>query len=112
MNVYVVIVSNCEVWDDYCEAVESVWTDRRLAVEHIEGDLGMGQVSFADPSKLYVNDRWLREELQYAQREHGETDEEWAEWLDEEGNPVQIGVLCEDARIACFELMGPLPASS
>lgn len=106
MKVYVVVTSNCEVWDDYLEAVESIWATEESAVSHIESDLGMEKVFERDPSKPWTYDRWMREDRVYAEREPGETDEEWAEWLDADGNPRVVDVVMEDARVMKFELNG------
>ena len=94
-SVYMVCKSNCEQWSDYHWWVDRAFSSRSDAIAYIEGDGFVKQKNLA---------RWLKESPEYPEREPDETDEEWAEWFDDDGNLMPVYVWSTDAWIEEVEL--------
>ena len=107
MIAYVVMTSNCEMYEDYHEYIDSVWSSRELAVDYIERRCGMEQVQFQTGRGDFLDrDRWKREEPVLAEREDSDTDEEWAEVLRDFGDPPVIYTDERDMWIEAYQMDG------
>ena len=99
-NVYIVMSSNCEAYEDYHESIDSVWSTYAAALNHIEDELGMTQVSHRNPSKPWSRDRWKVDIPEYPCKEDFEDDPEgWQDCHDEYGNLIPYWVYSKDAWI-------------
>ena len=103
-DIFVVVSSNCESYEDYSEHIDSVWSDRQSAINHIENALGMKQVDWRSPSRKWSKDRWLKELPELPQREDFDSEEEWADVHDEDGNLIPYWVYYQDAWIEVYPL--------
>lgn len=107
-NVFIVMSSNCEDYEDYHESIDSVWSTRGAAIAHIENDLGMTQANHKDPEKRWSRDRWQKAFPEYPQKEDFEGDEEaWRECFDKNGNLIPYYVEYRDAWILQFTMNTP-----
>ena len=105
-NVYVVVTSNCEAWEDYSESIDSVWSSRERAIKHIEENLGMTLVMKRDENRPFSRDRWEIEIPEYPRREECDSEEEWLDCFDENGNLMPYYKSYRDAVIQEFTLDG------
>lgn len=104
-EVFVVMTSNCEDYEDYYTSINSIWRSREEAVNHIETVLKMKQDSVFDPSKKHSRDHWIRDFPEYPKKEEFEGDPEgWADCFDAEGNLIPYWVSHQDAWILTFPL--------
>ena len=89
MNIYIVMTSNCEEYEDYYDSIDSVWSTRKAAIDHIENELDMVQVNWKDPKKNWSRDRWQKEFPIYPRKEEFKNDPEgWKECFDDDGNLI------------------------
>ena len=103
-NVYIVVSSNCEDYEDYYEFIDSVWTTREAAIAHIENTLNMTQVGAFDPTRLWSRDRWQKETFELPQRKDFATEEDWQSAHDENGKLIPYWVYYQDAWIREYPL--------
>lgn len=103
-DIYVVVSSNCEDYEDYQEHIDSVWSTREAAIAHIEGGLGMRQVNTYDPSKHWSRDRWMKDFPEMLERDDFSSEEAWADQHDEDGNLIPYWVYHQDAWIEVYPL--------
>lgn len=99
-DVYIVMTSNCEPYEDYMESIDSTWSTREAAIRRIEDGLGMHQVDWLDPARKWSRDRWLVEHPDYPRPEDFAGDPEgWEDCFDENGELLPYWVYSEDAWI-------------
>lgn len=103
-NVYVIVSSNCEDYEDYHASIDSVWSSRAAAIAHIEGTLGMKQVDKFDPARRWSRDRWMKDFPELPEREDFESEEDWADAHDENGELIPYWVYHRDAWIEEYQL--------
>ena len=94
MKVYLVMTSNCEMYEDYNEYIDSVWSSMDKAVKYIESEKGLG-MKRAPRDRFGGGIRWHVICPEYAVRED-ETDEEWAEYCADYGEDGKPPLLWED----------------
>ena len=95
-NVYLVVGSNGEPYEDYYSETLGAFSTLEKAVSYIEDERKM--------TKRRDN-YWSREIPTYPRREECESEEEWEYWHEEDGSLAPICVEHEDAWIDVMELL-------